>query len=234
MSQKAATAHQTAESSKKCFHGGLANFGDIDRCRLCKSGLSLPLTEAKSNKQVRDKSAEFGQLKVSLVLILAAVLAVLLVLVLYIRRDPQGKPEAVSEAGVVQPATPQAEQPGQDSTEKDHQSQEAAKHVLAGLKRFQDATERSMSYDEYDEMLTRLKADLNNTLPTFVRHNASDETFRQEVDAALREYSAARDWWKTCIRNSSVINDAERSERLQADWNSAQAHLDKAQKQLLP
>src|SRR5260370_8412930 len=81
-----------------------------------------------------------------------------------------------------------------------------------------------MSYEEYDDMLTRLKADLNDTLPTFVRHNASDEAFRQEVAAALRDYTAAGSWWKTTIKNSSVLNDADRNERLQADWSSAQPH----------
>lgn len=181
-----------------------------------------------------DKSGEFGRLKVSFVLIFAAVLAVLLVLVLfYIRQGPGATSEAISEVGVAQPATPRDEQPGQDPVQTDRQSEEAAKRVLAGLKRFQDATESSMSYDEYDEMLTRLNADLNNTLPTFVRHNPSDEGFRQEVAAALRDYTAAGNWWKTSIRNSSVLNDADRDERLQANWSSAQTHLDNAQKLLL-
>lgn len=183
-------------------------------------------------------SSELRQFKVSGVLILAAAVAILLVLILfYFRPDPQGIQAALRDTDVAQPTTPQSEGPGQDAAHNDPQSEEPAKQVLAGLKRFQGATESSMSYmsyDEYDGMLTRLKADLNNTLPTFVRHNPSDEAFRQEVAAALRDYTAAGNWWKTSIRNSSVLNDADRDERLQAEWSSAQTHLDNAEKLLLP
>src|SRR5260370_727360 len=117
-----------------------------------------------------DKSGEFGRLKVSFVLIFAAVLAVILVLVLfYMRQDPGSRLQSINEAGVAQPATPHAEESGQDPAQVEAQSEEAAKRVLAGLKRFQGATESGMSYDEYNGMLTRLNADLNDTLPTFVR-----------------------------------------------------------------
>lgn len=180
-------------------------------------------------------SGELGQSKVSGIAIVAAALAILLVLLLfYFRPNPQETQVAVSEAGVAEPTTPQSEQPGQDLAHKDPQSQEPAKQVLAGLKRFQGATQGSMSYDEYNEMLTRLKTDLNNTLPTFVRHDPNDESFRQEVAAALRDYTAAGNWWKTTIRNSSVLDDADRMARLQSEWSSAQTHLDNAEKLLLP
>lgn len=232
MSQKPAIVNHAAESSKKCFHCGLRNFAGQTRCASCKHDLSLPLTEPENNQQVPDNSGEFGRLKVSVVLIFAAVLLLGLVL-LYIRKDSQGTPGAVSEAGVAQPATQQAEQPGQVIAQENPQSREAAKHVLAGLKRFQGATESSMSYQEYDGMLTRLKADLNNTLPSFVDHNPGDETFRREVDAAIRDYTAAGNWWKTTIRNSSVFTDADRTERLIPNWTSAKTHLDNAEQMLV-
>ncbi len=184
-------------------------------------------------------SGELGQFKVSFVLTLAVAVAILLVLLLfYFRQNPQTTQAATqaapNETGVAQPPPPpQSEAPVQDLAQTNRQSEEAAKRVLAGIKRFQGATESSMSYEEYDDMLTRLKADLNDTLPTFVRHNPSDEAFRQEVAAALRDYTAAGNWWKTTIRNSSVLNDADRDERVQPSWRSAQTHLDNAQKLLL-
>ncbi len=232
MSQKPAIVNHAAESSKKCFHCGLRNFADKTRCTRCKYDLSLPLTEPKNNEQLTDNSGELGRLKVSVVLILAALLLLGLGL-LYMRQDPQRTPRAVSEAGVAQPATQQAEQPGQVIAQENPQSQEAAKHVLAGLKRFQGATESSTSYEEYDEMLTNLKADLNNTLPSFVDHNPSDETFRREVEAAIRDYTAAGNWWKTTIRNSAVFTDADRTERIIAIWTSAKTHLDNAEQTLV-
>src|SRR5437016_4758039 len=131
-------------------------------------------------------SGEPGQFKISRVLILSAALVFLLVLLLfYFRQNPQGTQAALSETAVAQP-TP-LEQPAQDVTPEDPKNLEPAKQILTALKRFQDATERNMSYDEYDEMLTSLKADLNSTLPTFVRHHESDESFRQEVAGALRD-----------------------------------------------
>ena len=183
-------------------------------------------------------SGELGQFKVSFVLTLSVAVAILLVLLLFhFRQDPQTTQAATeaapNETGVAQPPPPQSEAPVQDLAQTNRQSEEAAKRVLAGLKRFHGATESSMSYEEYDEMLTRLKADLNDTLPTFVRHNPSDETFRQEVAAALRDYTAAGDWWKTTIRNSSVLNDADRDERVLPSWKSAQIHLENAEKVLL-
>ncbi len=201
---------------------------------LIPRSLIFATVDRGEKKQMSDKSGEFGRSKISFVLICAALLAVLLVLVLfYVRQSPQATSEAVSQVGLAQPAPQQVEQPGQDHAQTARQSEEAARRVLAGLEHFQDATERSMSYDEYDEMLTRLKADLNNTLPTFVSHNPSDDAFRQEVAAALRDYTAAGNWWKTRIRNSSVLNDADRDERVQPSWKSARTHLENAEKLLL-
>lgn len=179
-------------------------------------------------------SGELGQFKVSFVLTLAVAVAISLALLLfYFRQAPQVTQAAPNDTGVAQPAAPQSEAPVQDLAQTNRQSEEAAKRVLEGLKRFQGATESSMSYDEYDEMLTRLKTDLNDALPTFVRHSPSDEAFRQEVAAALRDYTAAQNWWKTCVRNSSVLSDADRTARLQVEWGSAQTHLDNARKLLL-
>ncbi len=179
-------------------------------------------------------SGEPGQFKVNRVLILYAALAILLVLLLfYFKQDPQETQAALSDTGVAQP-TPSSEQPAQDAAPNDPQSQEPARQVLIGLKRFQDAIESNMTYEEYDEMLTRLKADLNSALPTFVRHDPSDESFRNEVAAALRDYTAAQSWWKTIIRNSKVLTDTDRTARLQVEWGSAQTHLDNAEKLLRP
>ena len=185
-------------------------------------------------------SGELGQSKVSFGLTLAVAGAILLALLLfYFRQAPQATQAATQaapndETSIAQPPPPpQSEAPVQDLAQTNRQSEEAAKRVLTGLKHFQGATESCMSYQEYDEMLTRLKADLNDTLPTFVRHNPSDEAFRQEVAAALRDYTAAGDWWKTTIRNSSVLNDADRDERVLPSWKSAQIHLENAEKVLL-
>jgi len=107
----------------------------------------------------------------------------------YFRQDPQGTQAALSDTAVVQP-TP-SEQPAQDVAPMDTQSQESAKQICH-IKRFQTRPKGNMSYEEYDEMLTSLKADLNSTLPTFVRHAPNDESFRQEVAGALRDYTAAQ------------------------------------------
>jgi|GEM_PF-3610700 len=178
------------------------------------------------------QSVKLGKFRVSRVLMLSAGLVVLLVLLLfYFRQDPQGTQAAPSGAGHAQP-TPAAEQPAQDAAQKDPQGLEPAKQVLIGLRRLQDSTEGNLTYEEYDERLARLKADLDSTLPTFVRHDPSDESFRQEVAAALRDYTAAQSWWKTIIRNSQVLTDADRTARLKVEWGSAQAHLDNAEKLL--
>src|SRR5205807_5782605 len=108
-----------------------------------------------------------------------------------------------------------ADQPRQNAVEQNSQSEAAATKIVAELKRFQDATESGVDYTEYDKKLNSLKTNLNNTLPSFVRHNPSDEIFREEVAAALRDYNAAGNWWKTTIMNSTVFTEADRNERTQ-------------------
>jgi hypothetical protein len=180
-------------------------------------------------------SVEPRQSKVSGILIIVAAASICLILVLfYLRPDPQTQTD-VSETRIAPPTTsqPAEQESNQDTARTDSKSQESQKQVLAELKHFQGATLSNMSYEEYEEKLTNLKADLNNTLPSFVRHEPDDDRFRDEVAGALRDYAAAENWWKTTIRNSSVLNDSDRTTRLQAEWASAQTHLDNAEK-LLP
>lgn len=235
MFQKAATINHATDSSKKCFHCGLRNFADTNQCKRCKSDLSLPLNVAKNDKQMRGNSGELGRSTFSFAWILAALVVVLLGLVLfYMRQGSHGTPEVGGEAVVAQtPVTPDAEQPGQNAVEQNSQSEAAATQIVGELKRFQDATESGMDYNEYDNKLNSLKTDLNNTLPSFVRHNPSDEILRQEVAAALRDYTAAGNWWKTTITNSSVFTEADRNERTQRNWESARTHLTNAEKTLV-
>jgi hypothetical protein len=233
--QKAATINHATDSSKKCFHCGFRNFAGINQCRRCKSDLSLPFNVSKSDKQMRGSSGELGRSTFSFAWILAALVVVLLGLVLfYMRQAPQGTPEVGGEAVVAQhPVTPDAEQPVQSAVEQNSQSESAATQIVTELKSFQDITERGMDYNEYDKRLNSLKNDLNNTLPSFVRHNPNDEIFRQEVAAAIRDYTAAGNWWKTTITNSSVFTEADRNERTQRDWTSARTHLTNAEKMLV-
>lgn len=190
---------------------------------------------AKNDKETAANSGELGRSTFNFSWILAALVVALLGLVLfYMRQGPQETPDAGSEAAVVQtPATPNTEQPGENALEQNSQSEAAATRIVAELKRFQDATERGMDYNEYDKKLNSLKTDLNTTLPSFVRHDPSDESFRREVAAALREYTAAGNWWKTTITNSSVFTESDRNERTQKNWASARIHLTNAEKALV-
>jgi hypothetical protein len=90
----------------------------------------------------------------------------------------------------------------------------------------------NMRYEDYDQMLNQLETDLSNVLPNMSSRKPSDQSLRQEVAGALRDYNAARNWWKTTIRNSTVLHDNDRLERLQVEWASAQTHLDRAEKLL--
>jgi hypothetical protein len=235
VSQEAAIINHAAGSSKKCFHCGLRNFADTNRCMRCKSDLSLPLIVAKNKKQMSGNSDEINRSISSFAWILAALVVVLLgVVFFYMRPGRQGTPELESKAAVVQiPVTPESEQQGESAAEQNSQSEAAASQIVKNLKRFQDATESGLDYNEYDKQLNNLKIDLNNTLPSFVRHDARDEIFRQEVAGALRDYTAAGNWWKTTIANSTVFTEADRDERTQRDFESARAHLTKAEEMLV-
>jgi hypothetical protein len=182
---------------------------------------------------VSENSAYPARSKIRLGWILAGMVVLIAGLVLfYMRQGPQA-PEALTESGSTQLATSQPQAEAQEAPlQQNPQSVEAASKVLGELKSFQQATEGGLGYAEYDEKITRLNSDLNNTLPEFVGHRPGDETFRQEVAAAVRDYAAARRWWKTTIDNSSVLNEADRDERVQFNWTSAKAHLENAEKAL--
>lgn len=232
MSQKAAIVDHPSASSKKCSQCGLRNFANTDRCRRCKSDLALSLTAATSNEQMPDNSNELGRSRVTLVVICSAGLALLLCLVFfYMKQDPPPTPEAVTETVVAEAAVPPAEQPQKDPAQQNPHSEEAARDVLAELKLFQGATESSMGYDKYEEMLNHLQGVVDNALPAFA---LSDRSFALEVEGAVRDYTAAGRWWKTTIRNSSTLSDADRVERTQPLWNSARTHVDNAEKILAP
>jgi hypothetical protein len=235
MGQKATTINNATASSKKCFHCGLTNFVDTKQCKRCKSDLSLPLKVTKNDKRMRSNSAEVGRSSFSFTWILASVVVVLLGLVFfYMRQRPQGAPELGLDAVVAQTlVTRDAEQPEQNADQRNSQSEASATQIVTDLKRFQDATESGIDYNEYDKKLSSLKSDLNNTLPSFVRHDPSDETFRQEVAAALRDYTAAGNWWKTTITNSTVFTEADRNERTQKNFESARTHITNAEKTLV-
>jgi len=188
------------------------------------------LTVAKNEEQMPDNPNEFGRSKVSYAVICTAGLALLVSLVFfYMKQDQPPTPVAVTEASVAQVAVPQAEQPQEQPAQHNFRSEEAAREVLAELKRFQGATESSMGYDEYDEMLVHVTAVLDKAVPALT---PSDRNFALEVEAAVRDYTAAGNWWKTTIRNSSVFSDADRIERTQPIWNSAKTHVDNAEKML--
>lgn len=241
MSQKAANINHQATSGKRCPQCSLVNFAGTERCKRCKSELSLPPAGGLKEQVARDSFPEPGHSKIKPFWMIAVVLVVLLALgALYVGQKPQEAQEAVKETQetvkkgeVEQSGKSETEQEREDRARQNAQSREAAAKVLGQLKRVQGATGSSLSYDEYNEMLVNLKAELDRTLPSFVGHDSSDENFRREVDAGVREYTAARDWWKTTIQYSSVLTDTDRTEKLQTHWSAAQAHLDNAEKALL-
>ena len=76
-------------------------------------------------------------------------------------------------------------------------------------------------------MLIHLQAVVDNEFPAFA---LSDRSFALEVEGAVRDYTAAGRWWKTTIRNSTTLSEADRIERTQPLWNSAKTHVDNAEK----
>ncbi|HXM47003.1 MAG TPA: hypothetical protein VN956_03980 [Pyrinomonadaceae bacterium] len=234
MSEKTAAADQVVKFSRKCSECGLRNFIDAKVCRRCESDLSRRSTAAKKTKPAPVDAVEVHQSKAGRVVILVAALAILSGLaVFYGRQVPQATEPVVGKTDTEQSAQA-TEQPVEDATTEEAKSEESAKEVLAGLKHFQETPKTDMTFEEYEQMLAHLRADLNNTLPSFVRHAPSDERFRKEVASALRDYTAAGNWWKTTLRNSKVFSETDRATRLQIEWGSAQTHLDNAEKQLLP
>jgi hypothetical protein len=232
MSQKVAAMEEAFKFSKKCSACGLKNFAHASLCMRCKSDLSGRSAVTKVNKQISDNSGERHEPRLNRAFIFSGALVILIGLVsFYVRQEPATTPEAISEVPAAQTQISDSE-PTPDPARQEAQSGQAATHALAGLKHFQSATRSNITYDEYDQMLTELKSELNSTLPSFVSHKPTDETFRQEVAAAVGDYSAAANWWKTTIRNSGVLTEADRIERLQAEWNSAQTHLDNAERVL--
>jgi len=211
------------------------NFADRNRCLRCKSDFSLPLNVAEKDKNALADSGELNRSAFRFAWIFAVLAIVLLGVVFLNRRQaPQVLPEAASETVAAQaPVTADAEQPEQNAVAQNSQSEAAAKQILTGLKRFQNETESGLEFSEYNRKLNLLRVDLNNTLPSFVRHNPSDESFRQEVTAALQDYTAAEKWWKTTLANNSVFTDADRDERTQRSWASARTHLTNAEKMLV-
>ena len=222
-------------STIKCPGCGLTNFRSAGHCRRCKSDLSAPSIDAKYDKPIRDGIADPGRSKVGL----AGVLAVMLVIFagaafFYMRQGSQAASTSLNEAGQTQPAsdTSQAQAEKADPVQPGPESEQAAADVVSELKRVQEATEKGLPYAEYDQMLGRLKEDVNNGLAQFAGQSESDKTFRQEADAAVREFAAARNWWKTTNEHSTVFNDADRNERLQMNWASAKTHIENAEKAL--
>jgi ribosomal protein L40E len=251
MSEKTEAMDQPVKFSRKCPECGLRNFVDATECRRCEADLSPRSIKVKDSKakdskdskdakdkeieQIPDQPLEPGRSKVPGISILAAALVILFALVLFYVRRVSQEAEAVPDQAEVAQSTTQSEEPyANPAAEDDPQSQTPAKQILAVLTRFQATPKSDMSYEEYDQMLTDLKADLNKELPTFVRHTPNDESFRKEVLAALRDYTAAGNWWKTTMRNSKVLTDADRLVRVQSEWSSAQTHLDNAEKLLQP
>ena len=235
MNHKPAIANGATAVTNKCVRCGHRNFSNRELSAYYGSGLFMPLTVARTKPGRRHISGEIGSLKVGLACILAAMLALILGLVLFHTKEiPQESAEPISAANSEPPATSHAEQAAPDApVGNGPQSEEAAKQVLSELKGFEGIAQGKMDYDEYDQKLNNLKADVNKALPAFVRHTPSDETFRQEIASAIRDYTAAGNWWKTTIRNSSLFNEADRNEYLQPKWASAQSHIDTADKILL-
>lgn len=184
---------------------------------------------------MRPDSAESHRSKFGFPWILALLVVALFALVFFYMRQGSQETHEVTET-VLAPTsdTPAIEQSRQVGVEQDSKSEAAATQILTDLKRFQDAAEGGMDYDEYDRKLNSLKTDLNNTLSSFVRHNPNDEIFRQEVAAVLQDDTAAAQWWKTTITNSGVFTEADRNKRTQRNWASARAHLTNAEKMLNP
>jgi hypothetical protein len=235
VSQTTATLNNSTGSAIKCPSCGLTNFRDAGNCRRCKSDLSAPLDGVTVANQPRVHAADPGRSKFGL----AGVLAVMLILlagaaVFYIKQGAKQAAGALNGTSKTQPASdtsqPQAE--AENTVQPGPESEQAAANVLSELKRVQEAAERGVPYAEYDQMVAQLKEDVNVGLAQFAGQSENDKTFRQEAAAAVREFSSARNWWKTTNEHSAVFNDNDRNEKLQFNWSLAKTHIENAEKAL--
>lgn len=228
MSEKTTAIDQAIKFSKKCAECGLRNFPGEERCSRCDAELSRSAQRTAKPREYRARSPKPQRSLKLQRLILSAALVVLLGLILfYVRQDLPGSREAL---GLISTAQTAATEGGpSDASTEETRSQESAKQAVAALKHFQISTQPGMRYEDYDRMLNQLESDLNTVLPSVVSHTPNDEKLRQEVVGALRDYSAARNWWKTAISYKNVLSDADRLERLQVEWASAQTHLRNAE-----
>ncbi len=231
MSQETATINRVAGPSIKCLTCGLANFADSKECRRCKADPSKPV-EAITEPVTRDNSEPTVSAKSSYAWIISAVAG--LVLILGIVYMWQSSPPPGNEAAQAASAPPAAAsgQPAVDLAKENERNQEVATEILTEAKRFQAAAEGEMTFEQYEQKLKNLRVELNNKLPNFSQHEPSDETFRKEIEGALRDYDAAANWWKTTITYKEAIDEAGRRERTQQIWASARVHLDTAEKML--
>ena len=232
MSQEIATIPRAAGPSIKCLSCGLANFADAKECRRCKANPTQPPIDAKDVKLLDEVSEMSSGSKFKYAWVLVLIAAGLLIAgLLYMWQsspDPQTDPVQAAAA----PPAPVSDQPAVDIAKENSRNHEVAMAILAETKRFQSAVESEMTFEEYEQKLNSLRTELNSKLPEFSRHEESDETFRKEINGALREYEAAANWWKTTIRYNEAINDEGRKERTQGNWTKAREHLSTAEKML--
>jgi hypothetical protein len=229
VSEKTAALDQAIKFSKKCAGCGLRNFPGAERCSRCDAELS------RNSQRVGAKAREYNfrpahtrrSSKRKSLILLTTLVVLLGLVVFYVQQDLPGSRQAIDLISSAQNA-PTSDAP-LDPIAEAARSQESAKRAVAAVKHFGASTQPTMSFEDYDRMLSQLESDLNSSLPTLVSHSPSDEKLRQEVSGALRDYSAARNWWKTTIDYSHALSDADRVERLQVEWASAQTHLRNAE-----
>jgi hypothetical protein len=232
MIQQAMTS-PSANSSQKCLSCGFVNFAGEAKCKRCTADLSPWSAERNSSVVPKNGSPEPAVRKGSFAMVGALVLVLLVSLgAFYLVRKPKTAPEQpAKQSEVSQVALSNVEEGPAASPEQIAESGEAATSVIGQLERMQDATMRnSLTYEEYNELLNQMTTHLNRTLPSFIGHQPGDEKFRIEMNAAVRDYKAARDWWKTTIQYNNVLTEADRLERLNAKWESARTHLSNAEK----
>ncbi len=223
MLKKSANYFKATNSSIKCPHCELINFADSIECRRCQLDLSGRSSETSARrlraKEVGRRTFGFGWIFVG-----ATVIAVLIVL--YLNQTPTEVTTVVSESMAAR--TTVQEPAPMFTVEQEAASQEAVTKIVKKVKSFQDSAEGRESYEEFESSLNKLKSDLNDELLSFVRQLDGDQTFRVEVEATIREYTAAASWWKTTITYNDVFDEADRKERTQKNFESARTHFTNA------